>query len=86
MNVKTESVANPALEPGLSLGGFDTKPEADAHLAKLSQRGIRTARVVQEREDSVVYQLKLPVVSDEVRTRLPEVRAALGGAALRNCN
>jgi hypothetical protein len=86
MNLKTETLENPALEPGLSLGGFETKPEADAHLAKLSQRGIRTARVLQEREEAVVYQLKLPSVTDAVKARLPDVRSALGGAALRSCS
>jgi len=86
MNLKAETLDNPALEPGLSLGGFDTKPEADAHLAKLAQRGIRTARVLQEREEAVVYQLKLPSVSDAVKARLPDVRSVLGGAALRSCS
>jgi hypothetical protein len=86
MNLKTETLENPALEPGLSLGEFETKPEADAHLAKLSQRGIRTARVLQEREEAVVYQLKLPSVTDAVKARLPDVRSALGGAALRSCS
>ena len=86
MNVKTESLSNPALEPGLSLGGFDTQSEADAQLVKLGPKGIRTARVLQEREASVAYQLKLPVVSEAVKSRLPEVRTALGGVALRNCN
>jgi hypothetical protein len=86
MNLKVEGVPNAALEPGLSLGGFDTKTEAEAQLAKLGQRGIRTARVLQVREEGVVYQLKLPAVSDAMLARLPEVRAALGGVALRNCN
>ena len=86
MSLKTEPLDNPALQPGLSLGGFETKPEADAHLAKLGQRGIRTARVLQEREEAVVYQLKLPSVSDAVKARLPDVRSALGGAALRSCS
>ena len=86
MNLKTESLSNPALEPGLSLGGFDTKAEADAQLTKLGQRGIRTARVVQEREESVVYLLRLPVVTDAVKPHLAAVRTALDGKSLRNCN
>lgn len=86
MNLKTETLINPALEPGLSLGHFDTKPEAEAHLAKLGQRGIRTARVLQEREEAVLYQLKLPSVSESVKARLPDVRSALGSAALRSCS
>jgi hypothetical protein len=34
---------NAALQPGLSLGRFDSKPAADAALARMVQRGLRTA-------------------------------------------
>ena len=33
----------PELQPGLSLGRFDSKPAADAALARMVQRGVRTA-------------------------------------------
>ena len=44
-----EPLNNPALEPGLSLGGFASQSAANEELAALSQRGVRTAKVVQER-------------------------------------
>lgn len=85
MNLKPESLENPALEPGLSLGGYDSKADADAALVQLSARGLHTARVVQERLQSSAYQLKLPAIGAALKPRLGEVRAALGSRALRSC-
>ena len=49
IGVAFEDLANADLEPGLSLGGFATESEALQHLERLSNRGVRTARVGQER-------------------------------------
>ena len=49
--VSFEALSNPSLEPGLSLGGFATEVAAMQHLEVLSERGVRTARVVQERPE-----------------------------------
>jgi hypothetical protein len=86
LEFKTYAVNNPALEIGLSLGGFDTKAAANAELAKLVQRGVRTARVVQEREAGEHHWLKLPEVTDALKTRLEDVKPALAGKALRKCD
>lgn len=77
---------NPDLELGLSLGGFDTEPEAVAELAKLSLRGIRTAKVVQERQEGRQNQLRLPTVLPETKQRLGELKSALAGRSLRSCS
>ena len=37
----------PELAPGLALGRFDGRPAAEAALARLAQRGVRSARVAQ---------------------------------------
>ena len=86
MKLKTESLENPALEPGLSLGGFDTKADADAALARLSARGLNTARVVQERTESLAYRLTLPAVGASLKPKLGELRTALADKPLRPCN
>jgi hypothetical protein len=86
LNLKVEGLNNPALEPGLSLGGFDTQAAANTELQRLSQRGIRTARVVQEREDSQITQLKLPAVSESLKARLNELKPALSGHPLKSCS
>lgn len=86
MDIKAETVSNPALEIGLSLGGFDTQAAATAELAKLAPKGIRTAKVVQEREEATVSVLKLPAVSEAIKAKLGEVKPALAGKSLKTCS
>jgi len=85
LNVKTESLENATLEPGFSLGGFESKAEADAALARLGNK-VHTARVVQERAAAVVYQVKLPAVNAAQQAKLAAVRDALGSKPLHACN
>lgn len=85
LTVPVERLDNPALEPGLSLGGFDTQAEANTALARLSARGLRTAKVVQERAEGVAFTLTLPAVSAALKPQLAEVRAALGSQSLQPC-
>lgn len=84
-NVTFETVANPSLEPGLSLGGFESQAAAEQQLSHLAERGVRTARVVQERAELSGQLLRLPAVDEGLRTRLDELKAALAGKALRPC-
>ncbi|HSV50934.1 MAG TPA: SPOR domain-containing protein [Burkholderiaceae bacterium] len=84
-NVSFETLANPALEPGLSLGGFETQAEAARQLDVLSERGVRTARVMQERPEVRTKRLVLPAVDDALRPRLEEIKPLLSGKALRAC-
>lgn len=86
MKLVPQALNNPDLEPGLSLGGFDTQADATAELAKLSLRGIRTAKVLQERQEGTQNQLKLPAVTLEVKTRLADLKTALAGRTLHSCN
>lgn len=86
MNLKIEALTNPALEIGISLGGFDTEAGAKAELARLTQRGIRTARVVLEHEAAQVSQLKLPAVTEAMKARLEGVRSAMAGKVFKKCN
>lgn len=83
--ISFEPLANPTLEPGLSLGGYPTQAEADRQLEVLSQRGVRTAHVVQERAELRGQRLQLPAVDEALRPRLDELKAALAGKPLRPC-
>ena len=85
LGVSFQALVNPALEPGLSLGGFKTEDEANAHLATLSQRRVHTARVVVERPELRGQMLKLPAVDDTLRLKVEELKTALAGKALRAC-
>lgn len=84
LNVSFES-PGPALEPGLSLGGFDTQAAAAQALTDLTRRGVRTARVMQERAEARGQMLKLAAVDDGLRARLDDVKTALAGKPLRPC-
>jgi hypothetical protein len=84
--VTFEPPSDPALEPGLSLGGFASQEAAQQALAGLGAQGVRTARVVQERPVREGRRLRLPAVTDAVRAQLPALAAALGAQALRACD
>lgn len=85
LGISFEAVSNPDLEPGLSLGGFATEAAALAHIDALAERGVRTARVVQERPEQRGQRLLLPIVDDALRARLDELQTALGTRPLRPC-
>ena len=86
MKLVPQGLNNPDLEPGLSLGGFDTQADATAELTKLTLRGIRTAKVVLERQEGTQTQLKLPAVTLDIRPRLADLKTALAGRTLHSCN
>lgn len=85
MNLKFEPLTNPTLGLGLSLGGFETQAAANAALDAFSRRGVRTARVVQERVEVRGKVLKMPAVDDALRARLEELKPALAGKTLSPC-
>ena len=76
---------NSSLEPGLSLGRFSTEEAAQRGLSNLAAKGVRTARVVQERADAPGFMLRLPSVDDALRVQLDALRPALAGKTLRPC-
>jgi hypothetical protein len=85
LDVNVEPLQNPTLEPGISLGGFPTRVEATKELADLNKRGVRTAKVVQEKPAVQGQVLRLPAVDEALRGQLDGVRQALGNATLRSC-
>jgi hypothetical protein len=85
MNLTPHGLNNPALEIGLSLGSFESQAAATLELNRLAARGIRTARVVQERAEGRANQLKLPAVSESMKARLQEVKPAMAGRSWGAC-
>lgn len=85
IGVAWEALSNADLEPGLSLGGFATQQAAGQQLDKLLARGVRTARVVQERPETQGHSLKLVAIDDTLRARLDDLRPLLHGKTLRPC-
>lgn len=86
LNVKAEPVGLAVLEPGLSLGLYSSKERAAEALAQLGAKGVRTARVVQERAESSAFQLKLPAVTETLKPKLADVKVALGATPLKTCD
>lgn len=85
MNLALHGLVNPALEIGLSLGSFESQAAANAELARLGARGIRTARVVQELAERRLNQVRLPATSEAMKQRLADVKPALAGKSWTAC-
>ena len=85
MGVPFETPLSPQLNPGLSLGNFNTKAEADAALAVLSDRGLRTAKVVLERPELPTQWLRLPAVNPPLQHKLQTLKLPLGDKLLQPC-
>lgn len=79
--------AGGTLELGLSLGRFSTEEAAQRGLTALNAQGVRTARVVLERQAATGFILKLPAVTDAQRQQwLATLRPAMAGKALGSCS
>lgn len=85
LGVRLEPLVNPALAPGLSLGHFSTRPEAESELGRVAQRGVRTARVVAERPETSGQRLTLAAVDAPLRAQLDTLKPQLAGKALQAC-
>jgi hypothetical protein len=85
LKLKFEPLTNPALEIGLSLGGFETRGAAEAALTTLTRRGVRTARVVQEQAEMQGAQLTIAAADDSLKTRFEALKPALVGKPLHAC-
>lgn len=86
LKISPEALSNPKLEPGLSLGGYGSKAAADATLVSFNQRGVYTARVVQERAEATGALLKLPAVDEALRARLKTLSPLPISKPLQNCS
>jgi hypothetical protein len=85
LGVSFEALNNAALEPGLSLGNFKTQAEALAELERIAKKGVKTARVIQERAELRGQQLKLANVDSELRNQLENIKPQLAGKAFKAC-
>ena len=83
--LKFQPLNDPALRPGLSLGGYETQAAANAALAALVQRGVRTARVLPERAEVRGVMLRLPAADEALRGKLDALKPVLADKALSPC-
>ncbi len=66
--------APPGLDPGLSLGGFQTATDAGTRLDELTRRGVHTARVVETARPTVVRRLQVRANGDRWRGAVGDQR------------
>ena len=85
LKLKFQPLNDPALRPGLSLGGYETQAAANAALADLVQRGVRTARVLPERAEVRGVMLRLPAADEALRRKLDALKPVLADKALTPC-
>lgn len=85
LDLAFEPLTDPKLEPGLSLGGFDSEAAANAALADLTRRGVRSAKVLQVRAAARGALMRLASVDDTLRARLDDIKPALADKPLRPC-
>jgi cell division protein FtsN len=85
LGVEYRDVNTPGLTPGLALGTYSSEEAARTALRQVEGSGVRTARVVQERPESVSHQLRLPAITEAQRDQLTGLREAMAGKALQRC-
>jgi len=85
LKVPFDTVRNPALAPGLSLGVFSSEDQAQQALAELAPKGVRSARVVQDRPPAPGQRLRIPAADEAAAPRLAALRAVLPGKTLTPC-
>ena len=85
LHVSFGPLNNPALEPGLSLGNFSSKADAEAEMGRIAKRGVRTAKVIQTRQEARGQKLKLPAVTPVLRQQLDALKPQMAGKPLQTC-
>ncbi len=85
LGVPFRPVTNPALAPGLALASFSVQADAEKELARIATKGVRTARVAQERAEVRGQILKLAAVDAALRAQLEGIKPQLNGKTLQSC-
>lgn len=75
----------PGMMPGLALGTYSTEAAAQQALAELVPKGIRTARVMQERAEQRSHTLRLNAITPAQRAEVEGLNTAMAGKKLTPC-
>ncbi len=85
LQVEFRSVNTAGLRPGLALGTFSSEAAAQQALRDLRPQGVRTARVVLYRTETLSYTLRLPQASAAQHAAVAALGPALAGRTLQRC-
>lgn len=85
LGVSADPLDNAGLQPGLSLGTFKSKAEADLELARIAKKGVKTAKVVQDGVDLRGQRLTIAIVDNELRSQLDSLKPQLAGKTFKPC-
>lgn len=85
LGVPFRAVNNEALAPGLALASFPLEADAEKELVRMASKGVRTARVAQERAEARGQILKLATVDAALRVQLDAIKPQLDGKPLQTC-
>ncbi len=75
----------PDLEPGLALGRFDSREAAERALAQYTQRGLRSARVLELVPPSTSHMLRIEKAGSAVLAQATALRHEALGAGFAAC-
>ncbi len=75
----------PAFQPGLVLGRFDSRGAADEALTQMTQRGLRTAKVVALSEPGMQLWLRAGQADPDLAARLVALKVPALGAGFKPC-
>lgn len=85
LNLTPHPLLNPALEPGFSVAAYTSEERAKASAERLTARGVRSAKVVQERAEGAATYLRFPALPQSMRPQIIAIQSVLAGKALMPC-
>jgi cell division protein FtsN len=85
LGITPQALRVESMQPGISLGSYDSKRAANVAMEGYVKRGLRTGVVVEESPERKGQVLKLPAVDDSLRPQLDALRSTLGEAQLARC-
>jgi hypothetical protein len=86
LGLSFEAPASPLLNPGLSLGSFGAKADAENALAQIAKRGLRSAKVVLEHPELPTQWLRLPQADAPLRAKLESLKPLLADKSWQPCS
>lgn len=85
LRVEFRDVNAPALQPGLALGTYSTEAAAQTALQELGRSGVRSAKVIKEREEQRSVTVRLPALTEAERVRIDPLVQQAAGKPLASC-